>query len=132
MKRNHHPCCVRCLYTKLQKTENNLQEYTSIASITIVILWIMKKITMLPSHSLLQHHIKLTIIMIHTSTYCSNIYSTQKCLKKKVGYENKQKKVLPSFQHQYYHLYTIIPSSIHTTTSILCYNYIINFYHSVH
>ena len=32
--------------------------------------------------------------------------------KKKVGYENKQKKVLPSFQHQYYHqtrLYTITP-----------------------
>jgi len=35
-----------------------------------------------------------------------------KMSKKKVGYENKQKKVLPSFQHQYYHqtrLYTITP-----------------------
>ena len=66
LKRNHHPCCVRCLYTKLQK-ENNLQEYIHKYCLYNNCQKTMDyKITMLPSLI-----VETPQLITYTSTYCS-------------------------------------------------------------
>ena len=70
------------------------------------------EITMLPSLIVTTSHTKTHYYYdTHQHLLFQYIFHS-KMSKKKVGYENKQKKVLPSFQHQYYHqtrLYTITP-----------------------